>query len=416
MIRIGRRTTIAATLATPFVVRAQAPTRITYWCWSEHARGARAVLPRFREMNPDIDVNIVNLNPQEIQDKVLIAMATGTGAPDVALIIESRFPTYPPTGGLLDVSEAIAPSKADVEPRLWDRLHHQGRAYGVPYINNAAVIFVRRDILARVGATAPVDTWPEWLEVGRKLRALDGNVYLQQVSAGVPGFGPLAAYLESAGVQIFDEAGRTVRGNRRAAEQLRFYFELGKPDGGVALLVRHNSPEHFVAIKTGRIAALHSGNWGLDRLEQEAPDDRGKWGVMAWPRWSASAPPWTGTWGGSVLAIPRRGRNIPAAVKWAVYLGTDTEAQVGLWQNGYGFPTSLKARQDPRIAAPQPYLGQSMYLDSLKPRATRYFNLVRDWPRVQVAIGRELDLMFAGRKTPEQAWTDFEAEMVSLYG
>jgi lactose/L-arabinose transport system substrate-binding protein len=415
MTTLTRRAALAAALAAPHIARAQSPTRITYWCWSEHARGARAVLPKFREQNPDIDVNIVNLNPQEIQDKLLIAMATGTGAPDVGLIIESRFPTYPPTGGLLDVTDRIAAARDDVEPRLWQRLHHNGRAYGVPYINNSAVIFVRRDILARVGATAPVETWPEWLEIGRRIRALEGDIRLMQVSPGVPGFGPLAAYLESAGIQIFDEAGKVVRRNARAAEQLRFYFELGKPDG-VGLLVRHNSPEHFVAIKTGKLAALHSGNWGLDRLEQEAPDDRGKWGVMPWPRWTASAPPWTGTWGGSVLAIPRRGRNLDAAVKWAVFLGTDTDAQIGLWQNGYGFPTSLKARRDPRIAEAQPYLGQSMYEASLKPRETQYFNLVRDWPRVQVAMGRELDLMFSGRKAPEAAWTDFENEMAAHYG
>jgi len=117
-----------------------------------------------------------------------------------------------------------------------------------------------------------------------------------------------------------------------------------------------------------------------------------------------------------VLTIPRRGRNTEAALKWALFLGTDTEAQVGLWQNGYGFPTSLRARRDPRVAEPQPYLGQSMYTDSLAPRETQYFNLVQDWPRVQVAMGRELDLMFGGRKTPDQAWRDFEAEMVSVYG
>jgi lactose/L-arabinose transport system substrate-binding protein len=124
----------------------------------------------------------------------------------------------------------------------------------------------------------------------------------------------------------------------------------------------------------------------------------------------------TGTWGGSVLVIPRAGKNIEAAVKWAKFLGTNIDAQVGLWQSSYGYPTNVLAQRDPRMLQPQEYLGQSMYEASLKPRETRYMNLVPDWPRVQVAMGRQLDLMFKGDRTPQQAWADFEAEMVAFTG
>jgi lactose/L-arabinose transport system substrate-binding protein len=64
----------------------------------------------------------------------------------------------------------------------------------------------------------------------------------------------------------------------------------------------------------------------------------------------------------------------------------------------------------------QPFLGQSMYEASLADREIRYLNLVPDFPRVQVEMGRQLDLMFGGSKTPEQAWADFEAAMVRFYG
>lgn len=403
----------AGTVAMPYVARG-ATAKITYWAWSEHVRGAKAVYPRFRELNPDIEVDIVNLNPQEIQDKILIAMATGTGAPDVGLIIENRFATYPPTGGLLDVTDAIGGLEKQYAPRLWSRLFHEGRAYGVPFMTSAALMFYRRDTFERAGIKAPIDTWPEWIEAGKKVRAL-GDVYMHQVSAGVPGYGPLTAYFESKDAQIFDENGKTIRNNAKAAEQLKFYYDLvGTHD--ISLLVRHNSPEHFVAIKTGKLAALHSAAWGLDRLEQEAPDDKGKWGVMPWPRWSADAPAWTGTWGGSVLAIPKAGKNHEAALKWAMFLGTDPDTQVNIWLNSYNFPTNLEAQADPRLKDIQPYLNQSMYVDAMAPREVQYFNLVPDWPRIQVAMGRELDLMFAKSKTPEQAWADFEAEMVSVYG
>jgi ABC-type glycerol-3-phosphate transport system substrate-binding protein len=421
-LEVSRRTLIKAVgagaamtaIGMPYVARA-APTKIVYWAWSEHIRGANALYPKFRELHPDIEVEIVNLNPQEIQDKILIAMATGVGAPDVGLIIEARFPTYPPTGGLADVTEHLDGLQDQYAPRLWERLHHDGRAFGIPYINNSAIMFYRRDILERAGLSAPPDTWPEWVEAGRRVRALGDDIYMHQVSAGVPGNGPLMAYMESAGVQYFDEEGKTVKNNTKAAEQLKFYHDIVKEDD-IALLVRHNSPEHFVAIKTGKLAALHSGNWGLDRLEQEAPEDAGKWGAAPWPRWSETAPPWTGTWGGSVLAVPRSGRNIDAAVTWAKFLGTNVDSQVQLWLESYGFPANQLAQQDPRMNTVNPYLGESMYATSLAPRETQFMNLVPDWPRIQVAMGRELDLMFGGSKNPEQAWADFEAEMVSFYG
>jgi ABC-type glycerol-3-phosphate transport system substrate-binding protein len=392
-----------------------APTKITYWAWSEHVRGAKAVYPKFQQKHPDIEVDIINLNPQEIQDKMLIALTTGVGAPDVALIIEKRFPTYPQTGGLLDVTKSLAGLESQYEPRLWARLHYEGKAYGVPYINNSAVVFYRRDIFEKAGLTAPIDTWPEWIEAGKKVRAMDSNVYMHQVSGGVAGNGPLDGYMESAGVQYFDEKGKTIRNNKAAADVLRFYFDLVKKHD-IALLVRHNSPEYFVAMKTGKLAALHSGNWGLERIESESPENKGKWGVMPWPKWSNDAPATTGTWGGSVLAIPKSGKNIDATVKWATFLGTNVDAQVGLWQSSYGYPTNLLAQKDPRMLEAQSYLGQSMYEASLKPRETKYFNLIPDWPRVQVAMGRQLDLMFKGDRTPEQAWADFEAEMAAFTG
>lgn len=390
-------------------------TRITYWCWSEHVRGARAIYPMFRERNPDIEVEIVNLNPQEIQDKILVAMATGVGAPDVGLIIESRFPSYPPTGGLLDVHELVAPRESDFSPRLRSRLKHRDRYFGLPYIQNIAVMFYRADYFEERGITAPIETWDEWVEAGRRIRDRSRNIYMHQVSPGVPGWGPLGGYLEAAGMQIFNEEGRTVRNNRLGAEVLRVYHDIVRKDD-ICLLVTHNSPEHFVALRTGRIAALHSGNWGLDRLESEAAADRGKWRIQYWPRWRKDGPPMVGTWGGSVLVIPRANRNHDAARRWAQFLSANVDAQVGFYQNGYGLPTSLAALADPRMRVVQPFLGQSMFEASVLGREVHYLNLVRDWPRVQIEMGRQLDAMFGGQKAPEQAWADFEAAMVRQYG
>lgn len=417
-----RRTFLASAAASTALLAGRAPaiaqgrtTRITYWCWSEHARGARAVYPRFREMHPDVEVEISNLNPQEIQDKILVAMATGVGAPDVGLLIESRYPSYPPTGGLLDVTQHVQPREADFAQRLRNRIKHNNRYYGFPYIQNAAVMFYRADYFAEKGYNVPIETWPEWIEAGRRIRDRQRNIYMHQISPGAVGFANLTGYLESYNAQIFGEDGKTVRNNEAARTVMRAYYDFVRTHE-ISLLVTHNTPEHFVAVREGRLAALHSGNWGLDRLETEAVADRGKWKVQAWPKWSASAPAITGTWGGSVLVIPRANRNQAAAIAWANFLSSNVDAQVGLWQNGYGFPTSVRAQNDPRLLEPQPFLGQSMYQASLQPREVNYLNLVPEWARVQIEAGRQIDAMFQGQKAPEQAWNDFEAAMVRQYG
>jgi lactose/L-arabinose transport system substrate-binding protein len=416
-----KRRSILAAAGTAFLAgRAPAyaqgrTTRITYWCWSEHARGAQAVYPRFREMHPDIEVEITNLNPQEIQDKILVSMATGVGAPDVGLIIESRFPTYPATGGLLDVHEHVVGREADFSPRLRNRLKHRNRYFGFPYIQNIAVMFYRADVFEARGITAPIETWAEWVEAGRRIRDRSANRYMHQVSPGAVGFGPLLGYFEAAGVHFFTEDGRTIRNNTAAAEVLKAYHDIVRVDD-ICLLVTHNTPEHFVAMRTGRISALHSGNWGLDRLESEAAADRGRWRVQYFPRWAAGGPPQVGNWGGSVLVIPRANRNHAAAVRWASFLSANVDAQIGLWENGYGLPTSLAAQRDARMRAPQPFLGQSMFEASVEGREVFFTNLVRDWPRVQIEMGRNIDAMFQGQKTPQQAWADFEAAMVRQYG
>jgi hypothetical protein len=65
--------------------------------------------------------------------------------------------------------------------------------------------------------------------------------------------------------------------------------------------------------------------------------------VQYWPRWTREAPPATGTWGGSILAIPRATRNHPAAIKWALFLGTDIDAQIDALGEDYNTPIHLRA-------------------------------------------------------------------------
>ena len=114
MTMIDRRAVLVsmtAAAALPGLGEAQVRTKVTYWAWTEHVAAANAVKGEFEKQNPGITVEVVNLNPFDLQDKFLVALAAGTGGPDVALILQRRFDGYLPTGGLLDTTSAMAPLK-----------------------------------------------------------------------------------------------------------------------------------------------------------------------------------------------------------------------------------------------------------------------------------------------------------------
>ena len=57
---------------------------INVWAWSQSARALESTVADFNEKYPDVKVNIVELPWAEVHNKLLIALAAGSGAPDAS--------------------------------------------------------------------------------------------------------------------------------------------------------------------------------------------------------------------------------------------------------------------------------------------------------------------------------------------
>ncbi|MBZ6077616.1 ABC transporter substrate-binding protein [Microvirga puerhi] len=415
MLKITRRAvmlTVSALTAAGVAFSAEAKTKITYWAWTEHVAAANAVKAEFEKQNPDIEVEISNLNPFDLQDKFLVAMAAGVGGPDVALILQRRFDAYIATGGLLDTTKEMAPLKESYPPAVWSTIAYDGKTYGIPYDQNPSAFFYRADIFEANGIKVPLETWEDFVAAGKVLA--QKGIFITHVSApsGVPGVANLVEYLQSRNAEIFDGSGKVVKNNALARETLRFYYDLVRTHK-IAFESRNNAPEFFQAVKDGRIAGYAVPSWAVFRLQKEAPDQSGKWRAMPWPKWGKDAPATTGAWGGNVLAIPKSTKNREAALKWAMFIGANEVTQTRIWEEGHLLPAFEPALKSPVLAKGEEYLGgQSIYEAALKPRTLNNFNYY-DWGKAEVIIGNELDLMFGGKKSPEQAWDDIEKQLIS---
>lgn len=388
---------------------------IEYWAWTEHVAAARALEPIFEDLYPHIDLQVVDYGPWDLHDKLLIALAAGVGAPDVALLVQRRFDDYIATGKLLDLTDRFGHLQDQYPESMWAIVEEDGRVWGMPYDQNPAVLFYRTDIFREHGIEVPIETWDEFIEVGKSLTDPRRGRYMtwQFVPGGSWGVAYYVMFLQSRGGNVFDEHGRVIRNNELAKETLRWYYDLGATHR-IALQTENNSPDFFIALKTDNLLTYANPNWGMFRIKELAPELAGRWGVMPWPKWSPDAPPYTGAWGGNVVTIPAQTKHPEEAMAWVEFLTASVEGQSQVWQVGGLVPAYLPTLESDAMRQPDEYLGGAVVYESVKVRELPVFNYYH-WAEAEVIIGNHIDAMFAGQFTPEEAWDAIERELIARF-
>lgn len=135
------------------------------------------MLEEFHETHPNIRVFYTpEPESQNIQDKMLAAMQTGT-APDVFQGCCSWFPIWAQNGHTLDLRPYI---DADLDREIiedWDQAQYaalstrDGRQYGVPKYHGALALYYNKDLFDADGIDYPDGSWDhdDYLEAMRRL-------------------------------------------------------------------------------------------------------------------------------------------------------------------------------------------------------------------------------------------------------
>jgi ABC-type glycerol-3-phosphate transport system substrate-binding protein len=403
---------VAALALVAAFANTQAQGNVEYWCWTEHCAVARALKPSFEDQNPGHTLVITELGPWDLHDKLLIALASNTGAPDVALLVQRRFRQYIESGRLLDVTDDFGALADEYPPSVWEIVAADGRIYGLPYDQNPGVLFYRRDLLEQAGVELPIETWSEFVDIGRELTGDGRYMTWQFVPGGGWGVAFYTMFLQSRGGNVFDGSGTVIRDNELAADTLCFYQSLGD----IALQTENNSPDFFVALKEGNLLTYANPTWGMYRVKQLAPELSGLWDAQPWPLWSEDAEPFTGAWGGNVVTIPAQSRNPLGAKAWIEFLAASTEGQSQVWQVGGLVPAYQPTLATDAVLQPDPFLGGTViYQEAIASRTLPVFNYF-NWAQAETIIGNHIDRMFAGDyATCDAAWDAIEAELSTTF-
>lgn len=376
-----------------------AQTTISFWTWVP----LKDAIEEFEAEYPDIEVQMETMGPWDMHDKFLTTLAAGVGAPDVVQLVSRRLDMFLDTEQLVDITDEVAHLSRYYDEGVWDPVVSDGRVYGLPSDIGPGVIWYRQDVFDEHGITTPVETWDDFIEAGKKIS--DGDRYMMPIfiPSGQWGVDSFAQYLGSRGGNLYNSDGTIITDNELLVDTLQWYADLVF-EHKIAYPVEFYSPTFWALLEAGKIVTLPANTSEGRNIERYAASQHGKWNVMPWPKWSKDAPEQTGMWGGNVFTIPKQSKKQEAALTFIEWLCASERGQVAYFESVGGMPALNPALEEPELREKEPFFNDSIIADNLLPIPTFFWY---DEAETSVILGAEIDALFEGKVTVENAINNF---------
>jgi multiple sugar transport system substrate-binding protein len=331
-----------------------AATTITVATFPDLDRAAKAALPRWHALHPDVDVRIVSLQYADHHTAMTTALATGSGLPDVMAIDFKFIGKFAGSRGFEDLNkppyDAGALRGQFVGYTFAQATNAGGELAALPADIGPGTLLYRADLVAKAGLTESdlTGSWDSFIASGVKLKAATG-AYLLADSADIVDILLRSNLAPGEGI-YFDHAGKVLVDSPRFVRA----FELGRraQRAGIAAGTTIWTNEWVAGFRSSKIAGAMMGAWLAGHLKNWlAPDTAGKWRSASLP---AGA---TASYGGSFYAIPRRAAHKAEAWDFVRFMTVDKQTQLESLRTLDTFPALLAAQQDPVIDEPMPFLG-----------------------------------------------------------
>lgn len=331
-----------------------AVTTITVATFPDLDRAAKAALPRWNALHPNVTVKVLSLQYPDHHTAMTAALATGAGLPDV-MAIDLRFIAKFAASRGLEALDAPPYNALTLRDRFAgytfaQATTPQGTLVAMPTDIGPGTLLYRKDLIEKAGLTEADLTlsWESFIEAGKKLKAATG-AYLLADSSDIRDIVLRSGLKDGEGI-YFDQQGKVlVEGPR-----FRRAFELAREAR------RAGIDAHAVAWTNGWVAGFRQnklatqmmGAWLAGHLKNWlAPDTAGQWRSTTLPG---------GTWasyGGSFYAIPKKAIHKAEAWEFIRFMTTDPETQLGSLRTLDAFPALLEAQQDAIFDEPIAFLG-----------------------------------------------------------
>jgi arabinosaccharide transport system substrate-binding protein len=396
---------------------------LEFWAFDEgRANLARAALKTdaWKENHGDVKVNFRIFPYEQMHDKLLTALVSGKGAPDIADVEISRFSAFIKGDRVpfVDVTDRIAGEMDNVyAPAATDPWTWQEKIYGVGNELNTCVFAYRKDIMDELGVQTPFETWDDVVAAGMEVSNNDRKMFAIHDVA----FGDWYMLAQSAGTTLFDESGEYSGDDPRSIEVMQFLHDLVHEHGiaGIAPATAQDqwySPQYRAAFEAEKFVALFGPPWHLSFLPTDVDGQSGKWAVQKLPSGLGDGRP-TANFGGTGQCITETSENVDVAWDLISIANLTVEGVMADFKARTAYPAYKPAYDDPALKKPNEYFGGArigqLYAE-LAPELPP-FNQAPVWAEATQALQREvITPVMNNKKDAETALTELGAEIEEM--
>ena len=355
MVSISRRALVgaAATLGlslAAIAAPAQEPVTITFFHYQTGNYDAlRAILDDFEVENPDIVVEDVFSQSQQITADVQAALAAGRQV-DIATVIGKNIifflnntPAVPlntgPDGA--EWLDAYLPNFLDLG-RVGEEIYAIPHAYGTP------MIYYNRDLFEAAGLDpdVPPTTWPAVIEAAQTIQAATGIAGVAHLHASNKDYGTMLM-VTNAGAEYLSEDGRcALFDSEPGIAVLQMWQDLANTHDVMPIA---NDRQWSAAFQAGQLAMYMTSSAALRAFVASA-EGNFDLGVANYPLFEAGLDRRVPNSGGALMLYSPEGPRRDAALRLLAYLSAREVSNRWARESGY-MPVAQDPLADPAMAA-----------------------------------------------------------------
>lgn len=327
---------------------------ITIWATNINVPVLEQAAELYKKAHPDFKLKVTEMANDDIRTKMTTGLqAGGKGLPDAALLVDDGITGYIENfpKAFVNLSEkGFDEIKGDFPQYKIDSVSKDGSVYAFPFDAGPVAVFYRKDVFEQAGIDpSKINTWDDYIEAGKVIKEKTGMNMLSYDSNDSTVYTIL---LSQQGVGYFSKDGKSQLASKESKNTASIFQKMSQEK---IILGVSGWDAWVTTLSSNQTATAITGAWLEGTLEQQVPDQAGKWSVMNLPAFEEGGSR-SANQGGSSFAISSSSSHIDETYEFLKFFATSFESQEIAMKGGL-FPSYLPVYESDLFSQPVEYMG-----------------------------------------------------------